>query len=1270
MVLKHSIFILKHGSLWTYRLATYSVLAAGILFVALVMGLRYVVLPNINDYRDPIAQAISRAAGQRISIGAITGSWQGYRPELTFQDVRVFDARNEQALSLGRVEAVLSWLSLLDAEVRFDALEIIEPELEVRRDAAGVLWIAGITVERRPGGEGGFADWLLTQRQVVVRNAQIVWRDEARAAPDLTLTKVSFRLDSDGESHRFGLNATPPAEVASAIAARGELLGRSVHDLQAWRGRLYLDFDYADLAQAQTWLAVPIDVARGLGSLRVWMDLEGPQVVAATADLGLANVQARLAPDLPELALANLRGRLAWNSRGGRTQITAQSLGFTTAEGLTLAPMEFSFTRSATGEGGHRSELRLERLDLAPVVELAEYLPLDAALRGRLARSSPSGMVDEAQFSWDGEWNPGRPYRAHARFSGLALKPDGVFPGFRGMGGKLDANEGGGAVSLSARDAQVVLPRVFSEEITLDFLTAEADWKFQEGQTLVNLKNVAFTNEHLAGNVYGWYRSDPEGGPGNADLAGTMVRADARQVWRYIPVIAPGTQAWLKRALLAGESRDVRFRLKGPLRDFPFDDEKTGLFEVRTQVTGVTLDYANGWPPLTNAVAEVVFRGRRMDVRPQSGSLLGLRLSNVEASISDLGKHDEHLLVKGAAEGPTAEFLRFVEVSPVLGYTNRITEDMKASGNARLDIDLDLPLGRIADSVVSGVLVLRDNQVNVDPRLPPLEGFGANIAFTRKSVSVTNGRARLAGNPVSFEASNQKDGAMALNVAGTLDAPLLRSLSNHPALKFVEGQAKWRGNIAVRDKIASLRIDSNLVGIASTLPAPFAKTAEAGLPVRLEIRERPKRQRLLAIDLGKVASARLLLDSAEPDGIRRGMVSLGTRASLPAADGLWVNGSLDVLDVDSWRPIFAAGAGGTALDLGGADLQIGILDANGRRFHDLRINATSRDSAWQVALSGREIEGHLSWTSAGDGRLSARLTRFTLPPLATTLEAGTPGGFSAERLPSIDLVAENFNYEGRDLGRLSVLADPDPSGWHLQRLEITNPQTKLNINGRWAVGEVSRTDVTVRLEVNDIGKFFSRVGLYEGVKGGSALLEGPIAWAGGPSRVDIPSLAGRLRLEAKDGRFRQIEPGVAKLLGILSLQALPRRASLDFEDVFSKGFSFDRIIANLSVANGVAYTEDFMMEGSAARVGMHGQVDLAAETQDLVVRVTPSLSGSIAVAGAIVNPAVGVAAYIAQKALKDPFSRLASFEYSVTGTWADPVVARIIKPAEPAPSRR
>lgn len=1268
MLLKFSLAFLKHSSLWAYRVATYTVLIGGVGFVALVIGLRYLVLPNINEYREPIARAVGEAAGQRVSIGAISGSWQGYRPELRLNNVQVFDAQGDPVLVLERVETVLSWLSLLLAEVRFHSLEIHEPEIEVRRDSAGVLWVAGIAVGRKR--DGGFADWLLAQRHMVVRDARLAWQDEARGVPELKLEKVNLQLDSDGENHRFGLTGSPPSEVASQIVVRGEFRGRTFRDLRAWRGRLYAESVYANLAQAQTWIPLPLDLARGLGSLRVWLDLTGTQVSAVTADVRLVNVRTRLAPDLPELVLANLQGRLDWKRHGERTEASAEALGFTTEDGLTLAPMRLAYSHTPSAGAPGRSELRLEKLDLAPMVELAEFLPLDALLRGRLARSSPSGMVEEAQFSWEGDWSPDRPYRARARFAGLTLRPDGAFPGFHRISGQFEATERGGTVSLGARDGHIEMPRVFSEPVVLDFLTVEADWKRHDGRTYVTLKNIAFTNAHLAGNVYGSYHTDPEDSRGTIDLAGSLVRADASQVWRYIPVIAPMAQAWLKRALLAGESRDVRLRLKGPLKDFPFENEKSGLFEVTAKATNVTLDYASGWPPFTGGVADIVFRGRRMEVRPQAGSILGVRLSNVQASIPEIGKHDEHLLVKGVGDGPTAEFLRFVASSPVSRHTGGLTDEMKADGDARLDLELDLPLRRFAESKISGRLTLRNNRVIAHPRLPQLEGFEANIAFTRQSVDVKDGRARWLGNPVSFEASNQK-GGMVLNLAGTLDAASLRGVSQHTVLQFLQGQVEWRGNIRLRDRVATAMFDSNLVGLGSTLPPPFAKAAGAALPLGVQLRELPDRQSVLAIELGKVASAQLLLDSSVPGGIRRGMVSLGGAASLPVAEGLWVNGNMDVLDVDVWRGVFGGGKGVAQQGgLAGANLQIGILDANRRRFHDLKVDATRQGGAWQAALSGREIVGQVWWAPEGDGRLVARLSKLVLPPPTIGLQAGSPGSFSEVRLPSVDLGAENFVFEGKDLGRLSVLADPETSGWHLRRLEIVNPDSHLNLNGRWVIGETSRTDVTMRLEVGDIGRFFSRIHWPEGVKGGSALLEGPVAWMGSPTRIDIPSLSGRLKLEAKNGRFRQIEPGVAKLLGILSLQALPRRVTLDFKDVFRKGFTFDRINANLSISSGVAHTEDFMMEGSSARVGMHGQVDLAAESQNLNVRVTPSLSEGIAIAGAIVNPAIGVAALLAQKALKDPFGQIASFDYTVTGTWADPVVARARKSPTESSSRR
>jgi uncharacterized protein YhdP len=64
------------------------------------------------------------------------------------------------------------------------------------------------------------------------------------------------------------------------------------------------------------------------------------------------------------------------------------------------------------------------------------------------------------------------------------------------------------------------------------------------------------------------------------------------------------------------------------------------------------------------------------------------------------------------------------------------------------------------------------------------------------------------------------------------------------------------------------------------------------------------------------------------------------------------------------------------------------------------------------------------------------------------------------------------------------------------------------------------------------------------------------------------------------------------------------------------------------------------------------------------VRVTPHLSESVSVAGALLGgPVAGVAAFLAQKILKDPIEQLASYEYGVTGTWSDPQVQRVERAA-------
>jgi len=98
---------------------------------------------------------------------------------------------------------------------------------------------------------------------------------------------------------------------------------------------------------------------------------------------------------------------------------------------------------------------------------------------------------------------------------------------------------------------------------------------------------------------------------------------------------------------------------------------------------------------------------------------------------------------------------------------------------------------------------------------------------------------------------------------------------------------------------------------------------------------------------------------------------------------------------------------------------------------------------------------------------------------------------------------------------------------------------------------------------------------------------------------------------------------------------------------------------------------EFRMRGPAAEVTMSGKADLALETQDLNVRVVPSLGGSAATAVAIVNPVAGVAAAVAQYALKNPLGQIFAVNLAVSGSWAEPKVSRLapaIPPTNPVAS--
>ncbi len=1250
------------SSLWAYRAVTWTVLICAFSAALVVGGVRFWLLPNIENYREAIAREISAAARQRIAIGWIEGRWSGFNLQLTLGDVALFDQAGQPALRLERVDSTLSWWSLILWEPRFDSIEIAQPDLNIRRDKRGRVLVAGIELSGS-SESSGLSDWLLRQDEIVIREAAIVWQDELRDAPELALHRVSLRLENDGRHHSFGLQAVPPDNLASPLDLRGDFTGRTVTDLAQWNGQLFVQLDYTDLAAWRTWVQFPVSLPHGAGAVRAWVNLKHGELANIIADVRLSNARTQLGSDLPELDLEALQGRIAWKQLSDGFEISSTKLGMK-IQAYTLQPMDLLLRYSHGSErkppGG---ELRANVLDFAPLVALADHLPFEPELRKELDRYAPRGNVQDVVVKWSGNWPHPAQYSVKGSFTNLGLNAAGRIPGFAGVSGNIDGTERGGTLSLNNHKAAVDLPRVFRDKLAFDTLSAQVGWQRNGEQFDLKLNTISFSNPDFTGSVSGTYHTTPDG-PGVIDLTGNVTRAEARSVGRYIPLqVGERVRQWLANSLLAGMSNDVKLRLKGNLADFPYADGKKGLFQVTAQVTGGMLDYAAGWPKIENIEGGLTFRGKSMDLAVRDASILGARLARGRAELPDLATPNRVLTVSGEAEGPTSEFLSFIENSPLFATIDRFTESVRAEGGGRLALKLAIPLSNTRDTKVNGAYQFINNRIQSEGDLFPYEQVNGRLEFTETDVYVPGATLNVLGGTATLAGATQRDGTVRLAMTGRVNVDNFLRANPAPWAAALRGAVDWKAVITLRKRVADIVFDSTLEGLASTLPAPFAKSAADSVPLKLERRVTGAQQDRIAITLDGVLAAQLQRRrEGENYVIDRGNVSFGGIAAEPERKGLWVTGSVKSLELDQWWALLKpAAASGTRVGLAGFDVKFGALDVFGRRFNDLAITANGQSGVWQAVLVGRELAGEVSWRPEGRGKVTARMKNLVIP--AATPGRGTPVADKEQPhdLPALDIVAEQFQIKQASLGRLEVTALPEGRDWKLERLRVTNPDATLNIDGSWQGWLTQpRTQVNVKLETGDIGKLLVRLGYPEGIKHGTARLEGPLSWAGNPFEIDYPSLSGNFMVEANKGQFAKLEPGIGKLLGVLSLQSLPRRLTLDFRDIFSEGLAFDEIVGTVKVARGVATTENFRIHGPAVRIQMYGDVDLNAETQKLRVKVFPSMSDSVSIAGALIGgPVAGIAAFLAQKLLKDPIDQITAYEYNVMGTWADPQVSKV-----------
>ena len=1239
------------------RIVGWTLLVAYFLFAAMLLALRHWILPKVAEYRSDVEQYASKVLGQRITIGAMEADWQGLRPELLLGNVTVFDHDGRAALSLPAVEATLAWTSALIGSPRFYSLVFDRPRLEIRRDEAGKFYVAGIELHAAQPGDAGIAQWVFSQREIVIRDASVSWDDKQRSAPLLELPEFNFVLRNGFLGHRFAFKAKPSAELASTLDVRGDLDRLDAADPGKSVGQIYAELEYTDLVAWRRWVDYPFDIRSGQGGVRLWLNLRGKTSSELTADVALSKVAGRVARNTPLLELEYLRGRVGASQREGKEfEVFGRKLTLGTATGIVLPPADFRVHWTPSG-----GDLDADAIELAPLARLAEYLPFPHATRARLAATDPRGSVRDLKAAWTGDAEDPQHYSVRGGFARLAARAHDRIPGFAGLTGRFEASEKGGSVVLGSERVAIELPGVVAESpLQFDTLAAHVGWKLAPDRFDLAFDTLSFANGDIAGTLFGRFARE-QGGAGVIDLTGNFFRADGRAVYRYIPLLPAPVVEYLKASIQGGRSNDVRLRLKGELAKFPFGEPGSGIFQIVAKVTDADFRYAQGWPRASGLSGDLIFEGKSMRIVASKGAVLGVRASSVRANIPDLFHGDVRVGVEVRAEDKTSDFLRFIAESPVTKALDGMTETMSAAGAGRLTLQLDIPIRSPEAFKLAGEYQLVDNEIKTDSDAPPFSNLNGRLEFTESGITARALSAKFLGGPATITVATRADGTIAVSAHGTASpAQIPRFWGSEALLRRLSGAAAWQGTLTgARGRPLTLIVQSQLTGVAADLPPPLAKTAVEPMPLKVErvISPGPPRTDTIKASLGRAVEA-AIERRREGAGyvVSRGVISLNQPAVLPDREGFSVTGSLPYVDVERWREALGGGDG-TGWSLSSAlDLKIAALDVGGRRLNDVALRAGTSGSVWIANVSAKELAGEIAWRPEGSGRIVARLKHFSLPEATP----GKPEEAPARDLPALDIIADSLIVNGKNLGRLELVAVNQALDWNIEKLLLTGPESTLTVKeGVWQ-GRAQRPSVNLKkisLEVSDVGKFLERLGYPRIVQRGTAELTGNVSWAGNPQSIDYPTLTGHLDFKAYKGQFLKAEPGAARLIGVLSMQSW---VTLDFRDLFGRGFAFDLVSCSADIVNGTMTTKNFRMQGSSAQVTMDGQVDLVNETQDLHARVEPSVGNSISsVLAVVVNPIWGLGAFILDKILKNPFGQALTFEYRVTGTWEKPVPERL-----------
>jgi uncharacterized protein (TIGR02099 family) len=873
-----------------------------------------------------------------------------------------------------------------------------------------------------------------------------------------------------------------------------------------------------------------------------------------------------------------------------------------------------------------------------------------------------------------------------AKFQHAGVASVGSMPGVRGIAGSIAGNEGGGQVTIDTGNGVFHWPTQFPHHVDLERLKANIYWKRTAQELLIAAPDweIRTRDGEIRGQA-AWHQPTDATSP-VLTLVGAILNGNAGNARNYLPngLIGPGALAWLNDAFLAGRLR-ANILFQGAVRNFPFRDGG-GIFLARCALEGMTLNYSSGWAPIENMSASAEFRNEGMSARLIGGHIGELKLESGEAHFPDFSSGE--LRIHAVGRGDAASALAFLRASPLDAIAEHAFSGVEATGALQAGVDLFFPFRDFEHRQVLIHGRLDGATVNRPDSATRATEVAGDFDIDGGQVAHADIRGQLLGGAFQMQARAPRNKPVTrtqLEFRGTANADAVRSAFAMPASLSISGQTDWRAVLKITpspSRERSLRISSTLVGFDMKLPAPLDKSAATPLPSWFEIQWPESGGPQGSFALGSLVNSSYALDS-DSSGMRLAHASMNFGSSDESSGDsqiLNIGGSVQRLDLGGWLRLSSTGkdAKPLAYYMRAAKLNVSELDYLGLAFRDVSLDLQVSERSWRINVGGPNVSGAISVPS-GEGSTEAWNLQFDRlhfdvaeseeAPVAGTAE-NIPADTDPHSIPALNFHAKEFIWGERQFGDVTATLAKQADGLSLKFLSVTAPTFTVTAQGEWRARDAGVSRIKGSLISTDVQGTLKDLGYADVIQARGGKMEFDLTWLGAPTTAALAQTIGHVQLSMEKGQVTGLKPGAGRVLGFTSIAALPRRLALDFSDLTDKGLAFDAVHGDFELRDGNAYTENVLLKGPAAEIGLIGRVGLKNRDYDQTAVVTGNVGNSLSIplASALVGgPVVGAAVLLFTQVFKQPLKGLARGYYRITGSWDNPTVERI-KSAEASPA--